>query len=294
MTCAPEINKMSINYETDKLHDQGVIMYQNFSNEELRKKVIGLERDVERTYVLQRELDHLRSRYEKDMIDNKLIIERLKASVDDSLRYRPPVDDRHMYDKHTVDILAGGPPKTEVIIRNDPGLIDKCDTLTRQCHSISEENNLLVLRVQEATGEIDRLRSLLERLRNSDRQYLESCSKGISCKNCEGRKKTNIYAEASLANQIGDEYPNLLARSEEKSKLKPNEGSAMKIERGDHGKETRMCFSILKWYGMYKKVYEKFYSLQHQKQVQIYKGDLGSPLSVWDDLRYFFFAYKTI
>jgi FtsZ-binding cell division protein ZapB len=259
-------------------------MYQNFSNEELRKKVILLERDVERTYVLQRELDHLRSRYEKDMIDNKLIIERLKASVDDSLRYRPPVDDRHMYDKHTVDILAGGPPKTEVIIRNDPGLLDKCDLLTRHCHSMKEENNLLVLEVQEAQGEIDRLRSVLERLRNSDRQYLESCSKGISCKNCEGRKKTSIYAEACGANQVGHEDGN----REEKSKSKPD-GSPGKIDRGDYAKEARMCFSILKWYGMYKKVYEKFYSLQHQKQIQIYKGDLGSPLSVWDDLRYIFF-----
>jgi hypothetical protein len=41
MTCAPEIKKLSFDYEKDKLHDQGLIMYQNFSNEELRKKVIG-------------------------------------------------------------------------------------------------------------------------------------------------------------------------------------------------------------------------------------------------------------
>ena len=120
------------------------------------------------------------------------------------MRYRPPVDDRHMYDKLTVDVLAHAPQKTEIIYKNDPMFVDKYDLVCRQNVSLKEENNLLNLRVQEAQGEIDRLRNVLERLRNSDRTYLEACGKGIVCQNCQGQKKAKIYAEACGTEPVSD------------------------------------------------------------------------------------------
>lgn len=65
-----------------------------------------LSRDVERTRILEKELDMYRLKYEKDMSENREIIDRLRRSLDDAARYRPAIDDRHYYDKQTVDQLA--------------------------------------------------------------------------------------------------------------------------------------------------------------------------------------------
>ena len=108
--------------------------------EELNHRIMELEEKLVFTNSLEKELLDLRLRHEKEMTENSNIIERLKISLNDAARYRPSLDQKPYYDARTVDILTGGPPKTEIIYKTDPYLQEQLDMYKRHNIQVLEEN----------------------------------------------------------------------------------------------------------------------------------------------------------
>lgn len=115
--------------------------------DEMTHRVRELEEKLIFSNTLEKELTDIRIRHEREMTENANIIDRLKRSLDDAARHRPSLDERPYYDARTVDILTGGPPKTEIIYKTDPYIEEQLEMYKRHNIQVLEENNLLKLKV---------------------------------------------------------------------------------------------------------------------------------------------------
>lgn len=215
---------------------------------------------------LQHELEIMRCKYQKNMDENRYVIDKLKLEMEtNSLnKYGPFWDELKLREKELNEQFhTRVEPFPQIVYKNDPTVQTELELCVKENGDLKRDLGLIKLKLTSREEEVTRLTHLIDKLRGAEEKFIHGVKFGSIMPDSDNLRKKIMGVRAKMIDGAIDLHDKVYSRYMKK----------------------RMVFGLLKFVTKNSRMHRLNNDLQDRNTLSFLQKDIKNPIYVWDTLK---------